>query len=945
MNRTDDEIQRDLSRSLLLDEGKKSDDASEEQDESSSRSNTSFSNWWGNNKNNNGRINESNGLEMLKESDISRRKKRFDTLLRNEVAHETSATKNYILQNKKVYLSRICFALASYSIASISSLPVADQAKLSREKKITLYFSGTIFGAIIAGLWYDQKGWYSSLVLSCSSLGLSAVITAVNILLLNLPPLAMISLALSAFGKHNFYFPKIYIRYILSNLLFFHILCFTGVGAMYPISALLSTSLSSIKFNDKQMALTNFSQFTGKAVAVVSSVFVLSVIARSDDYFTPNQAKLHNGILSIFSLFAVIYVLYVGSTIRKKFSVLYDLTDDNMGGMVVHASTLFRAIVLKKKSFAGAALAWFLFDFIYYGAGEYGYLNLIVEGSDTSIHVRDAMQSVKLLIYLPGYALALLIFSYHYYFDRKNLQVVGFILLAISYCIQWPLSSSIGNACEKYFVKSQYVETGHMKTNITSQSCFDKFHGRPVRYGSDPTDIYTQCRCGEWGLFYYLKVILVIFQYTILNSTVNATTFIISADSSPRYAPATFFGLAAAAGKIGAVFGLTIFELVNYIFVLPSKKDGQALNRQSKYPILIFASLLGAVLTVLFVPRRQKKFSNYKYSYNLEDDYKSTKVRTRRLSNIDIISKISTSDFHIPSNDIDVGKPIGAGGSGTVFAGKFADQNVCLKLLAASVMSDSDVGGLKEFEHECSIMLRVSHPNIVRLFGYTARPTIGLPSQTSLYMISELCAGGSIYDILQKNEATSAQLYRWSIQVCKAMNYLHKREFPIVHLDLKPQNILLNSTHLEKALIKICDLGESKILGKDLHFRAEEIGTPGYMPPELLQTSVVNQVDLIDGAKVDIYEAGICFGYMWSGVEPFDDFFQNRNFNFSTQDILNERIMQGARPNLDGGYRKVPRYLVNLRNKMVAQIPSDRPSFEKIGQILKQFVERTGRRK
>ena len=152
MNRTDDEIQRDLSRSLLLDEWKKSDDASEEQDESSSRSNTSFSNWWGNNKNNNGRINESNGLEMLKESDISRRKKRFDTLLRNEVAHETSATKNYILQNKKVYLSRICFALASYSIASISSLPVADQAKLSREKKITLYFSGTIFGAIIAGL-------------------------------------------------------------------------------------------------------------------------------------------------------------------------------------------------------------------------------------------------------------------------------------------------------------------------------------------------------------------------------------------------------------------------------------------------------------------------------------------------------------------------------------------------------------------------------------------------------------------------------------------------------------------------------------------------------------------------------------------------------------------------------------------------------------------------
>ena len=51
------------------------------------------------------------------------------------------------------------------------------------------------------------------------------------------------------------------------------------------------------------------------------------------------------------------------AVISRDSNVLYDLTDDNMGGMVVHASTLFRAIVLKKKSFAGAALAWFLFDF------------------------------------------------------------------------------------------------------------------------------------------------------------------------------------------------------------------------------------------------------------------------------------------------------------------------------------------------------------------------------------------------------------------------------------------------------------------------------------------------------------------------------------------------------------------------------------------------------
>lgn len=159
-----------------------------------------------------------------------------------------------------------------------------------------------------------------------------------------------------------------------------------------------------------------------------------------------------------------------------------------------------------------------------------------------------------------------------------------------------------------------------------------------------------------------------------------------------------------------------------------------------------------------------------------------------------------------------------------------------------------------------------------------------------------------------------------------------------MHLDLKPQNILLNSKNLNEASIKICDLGEAKILGKDLYFRAEEIGTPGYMPPELIQHSILNQVDLIDGTKVDVYEAGICFGYMWSGMEPYDQFWNNNSYTIAAQRLLNERITQGARPNIPG----VPKELVSLRDRMVSQIPSDRPSFEEVSYSVQNFCSKHG---
>ena len=64
----------------------------------------------------------------------------------------------------------------------------------------------------------------------------------------------------------------------------------------------------------------------------------------------------------------------------------------------------------------------------------------------------------------------------------------------------------------------------------------------------------------------------------------------------------------------------------------------------------------------------------------------------------------------------------------------------------------------------------------------------------------------------------------------------------------------------------------------------------------------------------------------------------NNNYTIAAQRLLNERITQGARPNIPG----VPKELVSLRDRMVSQIPSDRPSFEEVSYLMQNFCSEHG---
>ena len=98
-------------------------------------------------------------------------------------------------------------------------------------------------------------------------------------------------------------------------------------------------------------------------------------------------------------------------------------------------------------------------------------------------------------------------------------------------------------------------------------------------------------------------------------------------------------------------------------------------------------------------------------------------------------------------------------------------------------------------------------------------------------IVFEVCERGSLNEVLQAGPSLSSARHKLSIatDVCRGMNYLHCLSPPIIHRDLKSDNVLINERHVAK----VGDLGCSREV--DLTRTMEVAGTPLYSAPELLR--------------------------------------------------------------------------------------------------------------
>lgn len=189
---------------------------------------------------------------------------------------------------------------------------------------------------------------------------------------------------------------------------------------------------------------------------------------------------------------------------------------------------------------------------------------------------------------------------------------------------------------------------------------------------------------------------------------------------------------------------------------------------------------------------------------------------------------------------------LGQGASASVFKGILTDgTQVAVKRI------DGQERGDKEFRSEVSAIAGVQHVNLVRLLGYCC--VTGGPR----FLVYEFIPNGSldcwIFPKTSRRNRRGGCL-SWdlrckvAIDVARALSYIHHDcRSRILHLDVKPENILLDENH--RAIV--ADFGLSKLMGKDESRVITTIrGTRGYLAPEWLLGHGVTE-------KSDIYSYGM----------------------------------------------------------------------------------------
>ncbi|XP_031285375.1 receptor kinase-like protein Xa21, partial [Pistacia vera] len=182
---------------------------------------------------------------------------------------------------------------------------------------------------------------------------------------------------------------------------------------------------------------------------------------------------------------------------------------------------------------------------------------------------------------------------------------------------------------------------------------------------------------------------------------------------------------------------------------------------------------------------------------------------------------------------------LGRGSYGSVYRGRLDDGME----LAVKVFHLHFEGALISFEAECEVLASTRHRNLVKIISSCSNDDFKS-------LILEYMPNGSLAKCLYSDNCILDVSHRLNIMidVASALEYLHfGHSAPIVHCDLKPNNILLD----ENMVAHLSDFGISKLLREeDSMMQTQTLATIGYMAPEYGREGKVSR-------KGDVYSFGI----------------------------------------------------------------------------------------
>jgi eukaryotic-like serine/threonine-protein kinase len=194
---------------------------------------------------------------------------------------------------------------------------------------------------------------------------------------------------------------------------------------------------------------------------------------------------------------------------------------------------------------------------------------------------------------------------------------------------------------------------------------------------------------------------------------------------------------------------------------------------------------------------------------------------------------------------------LGSGGMSTVYLARDTtlDRSVAVKILHREMSEQADQ--LQRFRQEARAVAKLSHPNVVAVID--AGEDGGHP-----YIVFEYVEGETLKQRINRVGALDAQeALAYAIEVARGLTVAHNRN--MVHRDIKPQNVLIDS----EGRAKLTDFGISRQLEQDgMTATGRVLGTTDYVAPEQAMGHPVDQ-------RSDIYSLGVVLYEMLTGQVPF----------------------------------------------------------------------------